>query len=158
MLTVVGIRSYLRMMATATSGGQVINYSGRFTISGMTGSWSSTAAETAYKAISGTAGPPTQNQVNAGGAAGGAQGGDYTVSYEFQTGLTKYAPMQTQPGTKITAKNTSPLYPTSPWTVATTYLPEPSQVTTMTASATYTMTTIENTVGPTNLFNHTLLN
>ena len=136
---------------SATGAGTVINFSNRFSVTGMTGTWSSTAAEADFKTISGTAGPATVNTISnnpaaAPGVPAAAQGGSYTVSYQFQTGLTKFAPMQPKPGSTITAKNTAPLYPASPYTVATTFLPVPSQVTTLTQSATYSASSMENTV------------
>lgn len=140
---------YLKMIATATEGGTITYYSSRFNMPGMTGT---TPAEyaTAAAAVSGTDGPDTVNAVanNAGAAApaAGAAGGAYTVPYALQSGLTKYAPMQGVPPTKITLKNFSPMYPTSAYTIATTFLPKASIVTTMTESQTFKVTSIENTV------------
>ena len=141
--------SYLKMIAAATVGGQVINYSSRFTIDKMTGTWATTAAQADFKTVSGTAGPPTQNQVSenaAAGAGAGAPQGDYTIPYALQSGLTKYAPMQSQPGTKITAKATKPIYAKSAVQYAITFLPTPSQVTTLTQSVTFSVSSMENTV------------
>ncbi|KAL8775323.1 MAG: hypothetical protein Q9209_000330 [Squamulea sp. 1 TL-2023] len=84
--------------------------------------------------VSGTDGPAATNQ-EAPGAAEGAQGQE-AVSYTAQTGLIKYAPMMTPPGTKITAKTLKPRYPTSSVPIAKTFLPTPKQTTTMTASLT----------------------
>lgn len=135
-------------MISAAAGGTVINYSGRFTLSGMTGTFPPNVVS-GIAGVTGTGGPPTENNVNnnaaANPAAGGA-GGPYAVTYTAQTGLTKYAPMQGKPGTKITAKNASPQYPTSSVQMATTILPTPSQVTTHTVSATYKAPDSENTV------------
>merc|ERR1711939_578933 len=74
-------------------------------------------------------------------------GGD-GVPYPLQTGLTKYAPMQPIPPTKITKKQYSPLYPTSAVTIATTWLPNPTIVTTVTASLTFSVSSMENTAAP----------
>ncbi|KAL8854993.1 MAG: hypothetical protein Q9221_000189 [Calogaya cf. arnoldii] len=84
--------------------------------------------------VSGTDGPPSSSQ-EAPAAAGGAQDGE-AVSYAAQTGLIKYAPMLTPPGTKITKKAPTPRYPTSSVIIAKTFLPTPKQTTTMTASNT----------------------
>jgi len=108
----------------------------------------------AYQAAAGSTDsvPATQNTVALGAAPGGAAGapgadGPFGISYQFQTtGLTKYAPMQPKPGTKITARNTAPLFAASPFTVATTFLPLPSQVTTITQAVTYSASSRENTV------------
>ncbi len=101
----------------------------------MTGVFSA-AITTDLATVSGTAGPPTLNQVAAAApaaaspaAAGAAQ---YAVPYNSQTGLIRYASMQPSPPTKITATNTAPLYPTSSVPIPTTYLPIPSIQTTLT--------------------------
>ncbi len=124
----------------------MINYSSRFTLTGMTGTFPPNV-EAGIKAVVGTGGPPAQNNVNKdpGAGAGGAAG--FSVPYSLQTGLTKYAPMQGKPGTKITAGKASAMYPTSSVVIANTFLPIPSQVTTVTMSGTYAPAeSIENTV------------
>lgn len=130
--------SFLKIQSVGTAGEQVINYSDRFTLSGMTGSFP-VNVQSGIKKVSGTDGPPStaQDAPVAGAGAGGADG-DYAISYTAQTGLIKYAPMQTPPGTKITANKMSPRYPTSSVQIATTFLPTPKQTTTMTASQTIT--------------------
>ncbi|KAL8690792.1 MAG: hypothetical protein Q9218_003841 [Villophora microphyllina] len=125
--------SFLKILSVGTGGAQVINYSDRFTLSGMTGTFPPPIQASIAK-ISTTDGPPSSNQ-GAPAAAGGAQG-DYAVTYTAQTGLIKYAPMQIPPGTKITAKAASARYPTSSVPIAKTFLPTPKQTTTMTASLT----------------------
>ena len=136
------------MISVATAGGTITNYSPRFTLTGMTGSFPPNVL-TGLKTVTGTSGPPTENNVaaaNPGAGAGGPQGAGFAVPYTLQTGLTRYAPMQPQPPTKITAKNPSPLFPTSAVTYAQTFLPRPSQVTTFTQSGTYSVASRENTV------------
>ena len=137
---------FLKMISTATEGGTVINYSDRFTLTGMTGV---TPPNYVSAIPGGTAGPATVNQVanNAGAAApaAGAGTGD-GVPYNLQTGLTKYAPMQPIPPTKITQKKVTPLFPTSAYTVAKTWLPQASIQTTITASQTFSVQSRENTV------------
>ncbi|KAI6791722.1 hypothetical protein KC363_g8341 [Hortaea werneckii] len=139
---------FLKMISVATEGGQVINYSNRFSISGMTG----TAAATYKDAVpGGTDGPDGEDNAanNAdSGAATSAMGTGDGVPYPLQTGLTKYAPMQPIPPTKITKKQYSPLYPTSAVTIATTWLPNPTIVTTVTASQTFSVSSMENTAAP----------
>ena len=158
LITALRAHSFLKITSAPNSGsGQVINYSKRFTLSGMTGVWPAPAIQQAYLAAAGSVDsvPATQNTVvlgagaGAGGGAGGAPGADgpFGVSYQFQTtGLTKYAPMQPKPGTKITATHTAPLFAPSPFTVATTFLPVPSLVTTITQAVTYSVSSRENTV------------
>ena len=140
------IFSFLKMISTAR-GGTVINYSSRFSLSGMTGTFPA-AVQQGLAGLTGTAGPPTENNIASNPDAGAATGagGPYAVTYTAQTGLTKYAPMQGKPGTKITAKSPTPQYPTSSVKFAITFLPTPSQVTTLTMSATYSTSSIENTV------------
>jgi len=100
--------------------------------------------------VSGTSGPAAQDQraqaAPAAGAGAGADSGEFTVPYRLQTGLTKYASMQPVPPTKITAKQFTPLNPTSAFVKATTMLPPPTIVTTITASQTFSVESIEYTV------------
>jgi hypothetical protein len=132
------------MLATATAGGQVTTYSSRFTLSGMTGSFPASVV-TGLQSVTGTDGPPAVNQVAASAtAAAGAAGFD--VPYQLQSGLTKYAPMQPVPPTKITAVNTSPQYPSSSVVLATTFLPIASIVTTLTQPNTFAVSSHPNTV------------
>ncbi|KAL9602906.1 MAG: hypothetical protein Q9179_002376 [Wetmoreana sp. 5 TL-2023] len=124
------------IQSVGVGGAQVINYSDRFSINGMTGTFPP-GVQAGLSKVTGTNGPPSTNQ-EAPAAAGRAQGaqGDYAVTYTAQTGLIKYAPMQIPPGTKITARTASPRYPTSSVPIAKTFLPTPKQTTTMTASLT----------------------
>jgi len=136
------------MTSTAAAGGTVINYSSRFTLTGMTGSFSP-AVTTALASVSGTAGPATVNNVAAAAPAAGAgtaAAGEFGVPYTLQTGLTKFAPMQPVPPTSITATNTAPLWPTSSVVFASTFLPIPSQVTTLTQAQTFSVSSHANTV------------
>ncbi|KAH8729069.1 hypothetical protein GQ44DRAFT_701512 [Phaeosphaeriaceae sp. PMI808] len=139
---------FLKMMAVGKTGGQLITYSDRFSYSGMTGKFPADAAiKKGLDSIDGTTGPATQDQtVKPGGAAPVA--GDYGVEYTMQTGATRFAPMQPIPPTKITAKNTKPLYPTSSVKIATTRLPIPKIQTTLTQSQTFSVSSRENTVAP----------
>ncbi|KAI5290720.1 hypothetical protein KEM54_000648 [Ascosphaera aggregata] len=65
--------------------------------------------------------------------------------YAKQTGKTKYAPVPKQPGTKITKKATKPLYPTSSYKIASVPLDDATIKTTISASATFSTKSIENT-------------
>ena len=133
-------------MISTTTGGVVINYSDRFSLSGMSGTFPP-SVQTAVKSVKDTKGPETDNQIQDPKAAGGAGGGGADgTPYSMQTGATKFAPMQKKPGTKITAKSPQPLYPTSSAKIATTALPTPKQVTTVTQTATYAVSSQENQV------------
>ena len=133
------------MISVATAGGTVTNYSNRFTLTGMTGTFSQTV-KTGLLTIPGTTGPATVNNVVA--AAGGAAVADgvWGTPYNLQTGLTKYAPMQPVPPTAITATDTSPLWPTSSVVLASTFLPIPSVLTTLTQPQTFSVASHANTV------------
>ena len=141
--------SFLQIISNPTTGaGTVTNYSPRFSISGMKGTFPA-AIETAAKAVTGTTGPNTKNAIVAGGeqnAVSNAPEGSYAVSYQDQDGLTKYAPMAGHPGTKITAKSASLRYPTSSVSFYKTFAPTPKQKTTQTLSQTFSASSIENQV------------
>lgn len=134
-------------MISAATGGTVINYSDRFSLSGMTGTFPPNV-QAGVAGITGTDGPVAENNVNNNAQAAPTAGanGPYAVTYTAQQGLTKYAPMQGKPGTKITANKPTPRYPTSSIQFAQTFLPTPSQVTTITLSATYSASSMENQV------------
>lgn len=139
-------------MANAKDGGSMTYYSNRFNIPSMTGTTPAAEADAAAD-ISGTSDvPETVNQVSnaapAGAASAPPEAGAYTIAYTLQTGLTKYAPMQKIPPTKITVKNFTPLYPTSAFSLATAFLPNPKQLTTLTQSQTFSVSSMENTVSP----------
>lgn len=134
------------MVAVAKAGGQLTTYSDRFSYSGMTGAFPANV-QTALADISGTDGPTPKDQTGNNNAAKDPAGGDYDVEYTMQTGLTRYAPMQPIPPKTITATNTKPLYPTSSVVIATTLLPIPSIVTTLTQSQTFSVQSRANTVG-----------
>jgi hypothetical protein len=138
------VRSFLQMTSVKADGGSVINYSSRFTLTGMTGTFTPDVV-TALASVSGTTGPPTQLIAAAGGAQV-ASGDEYGIPYNQQTGLTKYAPMQPLPPHTITQQNTSPLWPTSSVSIATTFLPIPSVQTTITQGATWVFSSHQNTV------------
>jgi hypothetical protein len=155
---VADIVSFLGMLSVATAGGTVWNYSNRFTLTGMTGTFSATVAA-AVLAISGTTGPDTVNNVVAAGAAAGtAAAGAWGTPYNLQTGLTKYAPMQPVPPTAITATNTAPQWPTSSVPLASTFLPIPSIVTTLTQANTYSASSHANTVSESILYSPVIAN
>lgn len=133
------------MLSVASAGGTIWTYSSRFTLTGMTGSFSAAVAA-ANLQVTGTTGPDPVNAVAGTGATASAAAGAWGTPYNLQTGLTKYAPMQPVPPTAITATNTAPLWPTSSVAFATTFLPIPSQVTTLTQANTFSVSSHANTV------------
>ncbi|KAI9811664.1 MAG: hypothetical protein M1826_003116 [Phylliscum demangeonii] len=138
---------FLKMISVATVGGTVINYSKRFSLTGMTGVFPAAVLD-GMAAVTGTDGPPTVNQVAGLNPAPAAADGPYAVPYNMQTGPTRYAPMQPLPSTKMATKKPTPLWPTSSVSIAKTWLPPPSQVTTVTQAATYSFASHENTASP----------
>ena len=142
---------YLKMISAAT-GGSVTNYSDRFSINGMGGIFPA-AVTAGLKTVSGTAGPPTENDIQAvqQPAAGGAAtpavaGGEYTVAYTLQTDPIRYAPMPPMAVTQIVAKGASRQWPSSAYTVFPAPAGSPNAITTNTLSQTFTAQSIENTV------------
>lgn len=75
-----------------------------------------------------------------------AQG--FNIPYTMQVGAVRYAPMQRQPGSAITARTVSMQYPTSAFTLYTTIKGPPDAVTTTTMPWTYVVTSLENTASP----------
>ncbi|PGH14814.1 hypothetical protein AJ79_02830 [Helicocarpus griseus UAMH5409] len=70
------------------------------------------------------------------------------LPYEDQTGPTRYAPMPMQPPTKISLKTAPPLHPPSAFGIAQSFLPRPTIQTTISAKATFSVESIENTAAP----------
>ena len=145
LLTDFELHSYFRVISVATQGGTITTYSDRFTITGMTGT-----VDPAIKsavAAAGAAVPDTvDSTANNAAAAAGDPNANSGVPYAEQTGLIRYAPMQGVPPTKITKKDTKPLYPTSSYKIAVSFLPTPSATKTVTASQTFSADSMENTV------------
>lgn len=134
-------------MSTATVGGIITNFSNRFSLTGMTGTFPA-AVIASNKNIAGTTGPDTINAIANQAAAGTIDEGAWGTPYDEQVGPTRYAPMQPIPKTKITATNTDPLWPTSSVPIATTFLPPLGTkiVTTQTQAQTFSAASHHNTV------------
>lgn len=136
------------MTSVSSDGGSVINYSDRFTLSGMTGVTPEAFEEAVPGGTSGPADPPS-NMIPAAAdpAAVVPAEGDYDVPFNKQSGSIRYAPMQPFPPTKITKKGKpTPLFPTSAFDIATEKMGLPSVITTVTQSQTVHAMTMENTV------------
>jgi hypothetical protein len=136
----------------------VINFSDRFTLKSMTGTFPPSVQQ-GLRTVSGTAGPVDQNNVQspqagagagAGADAGSAAAGDgaYDTPYTLQSATIRYAPMPPMAQTQITAKNASPLWPTSAYTVYQTIAGTPNAVTTNTLALTFSVASQENPVRP----------
>lgn len=143
--------AYFLKVISAATGGSVINFSNRFSISGMTGVFPQAVTD-GLKTVSGTAGPATQNNVQAvqagagGGQATAVAGGGYGVAYNLQSGQIRYAPMPPMAATKIMVKGQSRQWPTSAYTVYTAPVGSPNAITTNTMSLTFSASSMENTV------------
>ena len=131
----------------------MINYSSRFTLSDMTGTFSA-AVEAGLADVSGTDGPASDNQIAdpqnaapAGGASAAAGGPEYQVPYSMQTGPIRYAPMAVRAPSKITAKGDARQYPTSDYSIwRRTGMPAPVPTQTITDVFTYSVQSMEATV------------
>ncbi|KAI5814412.1 cell wall synthesis protein KRE9/KNH1-domain-containing protein, partial [Pyronema omphalodes] len=139
---------FLKMETVSPAGGMAVNFSPRFAMSGMKGTFS--AAALAEQKKGDVAPPPGTDTTTpaAGAPAAGDPAAMAKVPYSMQTGPTRYAPMQTQPGTKITAKSASRAYPTSSYSVFKSKGPKPIPVTTQTLSWDYKVTSLVNTAAP----------
>lgn len=145
-LTDFRLHSFLGMIATSYSG-TITVFSDRFTLNGMSGTFP-VAIESDLASISGSSGPsPVNVQANERQAAAAGNEDMFAIPFGQQKGPTKYAPMQKAPGTKITATNTAPLYPSSSVPLASTYLPDPTVMTTLTEPQTWVAASHPNTVG-----------
>lgn len=112
----------------------------------MTGTFPANVLQ-ALRSVSGTTGPATQNNINnVAPAPTSAAASQFSVPYSLQTGPIRYAPMPKQPGTSITAKNASPLYPTSAYTIFTVAGGPADASTTQTQNPTYGGSSKENPV------------
>lgn len=136
-------------MMSVAEGGIVTTFSDRFTLTGMVGTTLDayvTAAAAAGTKVPATVDGVSNNAAADPGAAGDAANGNSGIPFASQTGLMRYAPMQSVPPTKITKKDTKPLYPTSSVKIAVSFLPTPSATKTQTATQTFSADSMENTV------------
>ncbi|CEP20710.1 KRE9 [Cyberlindnera jadinii] len=135
---------YIQIYAT-TDNGYTIHYTYRFTLTGMTGSTEPSGDDT---------NPPTaQTSLAADGATavtGTALSASFSLPYSEQTGPTRYAPMQTQPGTTVTATTWSRRFPTSSVTYFSTLTGGTmlQQVSTVTPGWSYTISSAANWASP----------
>lgn len=142
--------AYFLKFISAATGGSVINFSDRFTLSSMTGTFPN-SVQIGLRTISGTDGPEDINniqsaQVNPDAAVSSAGDAQYDTPYTLQSGSIRYAPMPPVAPSKITAKNPSAQYPTSAYTVYKTVAGPPNAQTTITNMQTFTVQSKEPTV------------
>jgi hypothetical protein len=147
--------SFLKMISVSAKGGTVINYSSRFSLTDMTGVFPATVLS-GLKNVADTDGPPSVNNIAKGAGAGAGTAADaalnqnlYSIPFADQSGPLRYASMQKVPPTKITKQTKTPINPTSPYTIATTFLrPNTDIQSTVTEVVTWSYSHIENTGTP----------
>jgi len=141
---------FLRTIGVAP-GGSVINYSSRFTLSSMTGTFSA-AVQAGLADVSGTDGPETDNQIadpqNAAAPTTVAvDSASFALPYSMQTGAIRYAPMAVKAPSAITAKGNARQYPTSAWNIwSRSGMAAPDASQTVTNPFTYSVQSMEPTV------------
>lgn len=122
---------YFQFYSTATAGGYSIHYTSRFNLTGMSGT---------VKASDGGFTVPPDGSSSVGSTSTVDITKMNTIPYLSQTGRTRYAPMQMQPGTKVThALSASRRFPVSSVTYFSNYKLKPEVKTTMTPSWSYTI-------------------
>ncbi|EXJ59570.1 hypothetical protein A1O7_03716 [Cladophialophora yegresii CBS 114405] len=142
--------AYFLKFVSAATGGTVINFSDRFTLKSMSGTFPPSVQQ-GLRSVTGTAGPADQNNLQAPQAGADAATASvaeevYNTPYTLQTGTIRYAPMPPMAQTKITAKNASPQWPTSAYTVYQTIAGTPDAITTNTLPLTFSASSRENPV------------
>lgn len=125
-----------------SSAGYTIHYSNRFELTGMSGSTGLFTFPASYFSITGD-NPTAQSQIG-GGTATSIDSASFSVSYTLQTGKTRYAPMQTQPGSSISYTMYSTRHATSAYTPYTSLSPSPNVYSTITPGWSYAVTSMVN--------------
>lgn len=98
----------IQLYSILTNGGYTIHYTNWFKLSGLTGTAPALQADPGM--------PPAAQLSDMSEKAQGDLLASHTVPYGEQSGTIKYAPMQMQPGSTITAKTMSQRFPTSAYT------------------------------------------
>jgi len=137
------LHSFLQIVSIGAGGTQVTNYGSRFSLTGMTGTFTPGVLAGIAAIGTSTNGPPTSDGIG----KGAALTGPWDTPFSLQVGPTRYAPMQPRPGTKITATEMKMLYPTSSARLATTFISKGNAVTTKTQKQTFSTGSRENAVG-----------
>lgn len=135
---------YIQVYAT-TSDGYTINYSQRFTLKGMTGSKDPSGGDEASP-------PDGRTSINAGDETSTLAASDlsksFSLFYTSQTGKTRYGPMQTQPGSSISASSWTRKYQTSSVSYFSTLKHSAQVLSTITPGWSYTMSSAVNYASP----------
>lgn len=132
---------YIQVYAETDDGGYTIHYTERFTLEDMTGTLKPSGEDE-------TSSPDAETSVNGGDDTTTIAASDlsksFSVYYTSQTGKTRYAPMQTQPGSTITASTWTRRFPTSAVTYYTSLSTSLAQVSTITPGWDYTISSAVN--------------
>ncbi|ODV63099.1 cell wall synthesis KRE9KNH1 [Ascoidea rubescens DSM 1968] len=137
---------YIQVYALYSTG-YSIHYTKRFRLSGMTGTLESTGALTddspsAQYSFAGTdTDTDTETTVETEAVDTSAS---FKITYTLQTGRTRFAPMQTQPGSTVTATTWRRKFPTSAVTYYSTVQPSPVVYSTITPGWSYSRTSYFN--------------
>lgn len=134
---------YIQVYAVVKGEGDTIHYSPRFVLSGMSGAATFTYTYSTQ--------PPAITEINTGdsnGAATSIDSASFSVPYILQTGRTRFAPMQMQPGSKVTATTWTRKFPTSKVTYYSTFRKSLDQISTITPGRSYVMTSDINYASP----------
>ncbi|KAI5970631.1 hypothetical protein CANMA_000327 [Candida margitis] len=134
---------FIQVYTIFTSGGTTINYTPRFQLTNMEGS-------TGTLVVTVTGDQPDGQTSGFDETTASDISQSFTVPYTLQTGKTRYAPMQSQPGSTVTATTWTPKYPTSAVTYYSTKHTKPVVYSTITPGWSYTASSEVNwaTVAP----------
>lgn len=122
---------YFQVYAAYPQQGYSIHYTERFQLKGMSGPSTIKATATGD-----TPGPQVSIE-GVDGAGGAVNSKSFSITYTLQTGKTRYAPMQMQPGSTITHSKYSTRYPTSAVTYYSTKAKSPVVYSTITPGWSY---------------------
>lgn len=131
---------YVQVFCELQNGGYIIRYTNRVNLKGMTGTY----------APSGSGSSPSGEYSSGENAAeaASASSASFSLTYTAQTGKTRYAPMQMQPGSTVTVTTWSRRFPTSAVTFYSTAQPSPVVRSTITPGWSYTMSSFVNYATP----------
>lgn len=133
---------FIQVYAVFPDDGYTIHYTPRFKLTGMSGESNTFTFPASLFSVTGDQPSPV---LQAAGGNTDVNSKSFSVTYTLQTGKTKYAPMQTQPATTVTATTFSRRHPTSAYTPYKSISPSPNALSTITPGWDYTVTSKVNT-------------
>lgn len=133
--------NYYIQVYAENSKGYTIHYTNRFKLTGMSGTaFASSATDTSP--------PPGQTSLRDEGDTGTINMASFTIPYTKQTGVSRFAPMQTQPGKSVTVTTWTRRYPISSVSYFSTLINSLQQLTTITPGWSYTISSAHNYATP----------